>query len=284
MIACVGGRSPCRGRLLLVVDERAAVAQRAQVVREPDARGVEIEVANVRVACVAESVHDERRDPREHPGRHGDGLVGRPEPDGQLALENVEQIGVPAMDVQVRAVAARAEARHGRVQRRVVGEDLHAPVGRVADDLAAAGRDHGRSGHRTESMDGRRPLVGRRAAGVSLQRCSRSRRWPRGDDVQRGRPPHWAARSAAERPRARCSPPAPEQKVSTPTSTSPRRRAGGPSSGSGSAPRPRRAARRGRSRAAARGKRRSGRARRRRQPERRARPRRAGSDPVPPRR
>ena len=65
-----------------------------------------------------------------------------PEPDGQLAGEHVEQVGVVQVDVQVGAFATRAEARPRRVERLVVGEDLDlAALGRVADHLAAAERN-----------------------------------------------------------------------------------------------------------------------------------------------
>ena len=67
--------------------------------------------------------------------------------DGQLAVEHVEEVGVVAVDVQVGAVAAGAEARPRRVQAVVLGEDLDAAVGRVADDLPSTRRDHYRSSH-----------------------------------------------------------------------------------------------------------------------------------------
>ena len=52
-----------------------------------------------------------------------------------------------AVDVQVRALTTGSEARPRRVERLVVGEDLHPPLRRVADDLAPAGRDDGRLVH-----------------------------------------------------------------------------------------------------------------------------------------
>ncbi len=136
-----GGRPAAVGRrLLLVVDERAAVANRAQVVGEALAGSVEVEVAQLGVASVPEAVDDERRHPGEHPRLGGRGLARRTEPDGQLAGEDVEEVGVPPVHVQVGPLAVRAEARPGRVQLVPVGEDLDPPVGRVADHLASAGR------------------------------------------------------------------------------------------------------------------------------------------------
>jgi hypothetical protein len=49
------------------------------------------------------------------------------------------------MDVEVRAFAAACEARPGRVEAVDIGEDLYAPVRRVADDLAATRRDDERA-------------------------------------------------------------------------------------------------------------------------------------------
>ena len=132
---------------MLVERDGAAVAQRTQVVGEAHAGRVEVEVAELRVARVPEAVHDERWNARERPRRHDDALVLDAEPDRQLALEHVEEIGVETVDVQVGALAVRAEARPRRVQRLVLGEDLDPPVRRVADDLAAAERHQDRACH-----------------------------------------------------------------------------------------------------------------------------------------
>jgi hypothetical protein len=105
---------------------------------------VEVEVADLRVAPVSETVYDERRNASERPRRHHNARTLGAQPDGQLALEDVEEVGVAAVDVQVRALAVRAEPRPCRVQRVVVGEDLDPPLRRVADDLAPAGRDERR--------------------------------------------------------------------------------------------------------------------------------------------
>ena len=77
------------------------------------------------------------------PDRQRPRLALRPEPQGELALEHVEQVGVLAVDVQVGAVAARPEARPRGVQAVVAREDLDPAGGRVADDLAAARRYDG---------------------------------------------------------------------------------------------------------------------------------------------
>ena len=131
------GRPPAVLRRVELVE----VAQPAHVVGEALAGGVEVEVAQLGVASVAEAVGDVRRHPGQGPGgRHGLVAVGA-ELDRQLAGQHVEEVAVPAVDVEVRAGAARPEARPGRVQRVDVGEHLDAPVGRVADDLALARRD-----------------------------------------------------------------------------------------------------------------------------------------------
>jgi hypothetical protein len=90
-------------------------------------------------------VDDDGRHAHERPRRHRDDVAVAAERDSQLAVEHVEEVGVRVVHVRLGAVAARAEARPGRVQRVVLGQDLDAPVGRVADDLAAA-RRHQREG------------------------------------------------------------------------------------------------------------------------------------------
>jgi len=77
----------------------------------------------------------ERRHSDERSRRYENGSVRHPQPDGQLALEHVEEVCVMVVDVEVRALAMRREPGPGRVQRVVVGQDLDSPFGRVADDL-----------------------------------------------------------------------------------------------------------------------------------------------------
>ena len=135
------------GRGVLVVRERPAVAHGAQVVGEAPAGRVEVEVAQLRVASVPEAVDDERRHERERARRDDDRLVLDAEPHRELALEHVEAVDVVAVDVEVGAQAVRREPRPRRVDRLVVGEDLDTPLGRVADHLAAAGRDEDGPAH-----------------------------------------------------------------------------------------------------------------------------------------
>ena len=92
-------------------------------------------------------MHDQRWDHSQRPGGHRDLLVLDPEPDRQLTLEHVEEVGVAVVDVEAGALAAGAEARPGRVQLVAVGEDLDPAVGGVADDLALAGWDYDRLAH-----------------------------------------------------------------------------------------------------------------------------------------
>ena len=96
--------------------------------------------AEIAVARVAETVHDERR--REHERPRADlplRLLG-PEDQRELAVEHVEEVAVLQVHVRARAVAVRAEARPGRVQLVAAGQDLEPALRHVADDLAAAGR------------------------------------------------------------------------------------------------------------------------------------------------
>ena len=137
------GRAAAVGRrLLLVVDERFAVAQRAHVVGEAAPGRVEVQVAHVGVARVAEAVDDVRRHPRQRAGRHRQLPVLDAEPHGQLALQDVEEVRVVLVHVQVRALHPGAEARQRRVHRIAVGQDLHPAPWLVTDDLAGAGRNH----------------------------------------------------------------------------------------------------------------------------------------------
>jgi hypothetical protein len=151
----VRGRADPIGRRVLLVERRPpAVAQPAHVVGEAGARRVEVEVPQLGVARVAEAVDDERRHPDELPGRRG-ALRVVLELQRELAREDVEDVVVAAVNVAVGAVAARGEARPGRVHRVLLGEDLDAPLGRVADDLAPARRDDGGLAHRRESTNRR---------------------------------------------------------------------------------------------------------------------------------
>jgi hypothetical protein len=135
---------------MLVVRDGAPLAQRTQEVGESLAGRVKVEVAERLVAPVPEAVDDERRHPRERPRRHDHALVLDAESDRQLTLEDVEEVGVMAMDVQVGALAAWAETRPRPVQRLVVGEDLDPPVRRVGDDLAASAGNQDRLAHEAE--------------------------------------------------------------------------------------------------------------------------------------
>ena len=121
---------------MLVVREVTAVAHCTEVVGELPTGRVEVQVADVGVAPVSEAVDDERRHPRQRPRLDDDTLVLESEPDRQLALENVEKVAVPPVDVQLGAHAVRAEARPRRVELVRVGEDLDPPGSRVAHDLA----------------------------------------------------------------------------------------------------------------------------------------------------
>ena len=143
------------GRRMLVVRERAAVAQRAQVVRELLPGRVEVEVAHVGVAPVPEPVDDERRHASERPRRHEHLLVLEPEPDGELAVEDVEEVGVVPVDVEVGADAVSAPPRPRRAERLDVGQDLDPPMG--ASPISSPSPN----GMTTTSPTGRQPSAAR---------------------------------------------------------------------------------------------------------------------------
>ena len=132
---------------MLVVREAPTVPDGAEEVGELLARRVEVEVAGLGVASVPEAVDHERRHPGEGPCPDRDSFVLAAEADRDLAPEHVEEVAVTAVDVQLGTLAVWPEARPGRVQRLVVGQDLHPPVGRVADDLPAAARSQGGLAH-----------------------------------------------------------------------------------------------------------------------------------------
>ncbi len=127
--------APVGGGIVLV----EARAHPAQVVREPGSRRVEVQVAQLLVACVPEAVHDEWGRERERSGDQRALLPLGAQEEGQLARENVEEVAVGAVDVRRGAVETRAEPGPRRVQLVPVAEDLDAPISAVADDLAPAG-------------------------------------------------------------------------------------------------------------------------------------------------
>ena len=127
---------------------------------------MEVQVARVGVTRVAKAVHDQRRHQRHRPRRHHHVLAVEAEHDGQLALQDVEDVVVMAVDVQIRACTTGGEPRPRRVEGLVVAEDLHPPLRRVADDLAPAGRDDGRLAHGSSLRTG-----GSRHACEPLRHC-----------------------------------------------------------------------------------------------------------------
>jgi TolB protein len=136
------GAAAVGGWVVLVVDDLDAVPQPAQVGREVAPRGVEVEVAHLHFTRVAEAVHDPRRDPRQRTGWHCQLVIFRPEADGDLTREHVEQIAVLVVDVEVRSFLPWRQTRDGGVKRRLVGEDLDPAGGGVADDVAVTSADN----------------------------------------------------------------------------------------------------------------------------------------------
>lgn len=89
---------------------------------------------------VPEGVDDERRRDHERPRRHDRFDPIGAEPDRQLAGEHVEEVDVASVNMGIGAVAPRPEPRPGRMELVPVGEQLDAPVLRVADHFTPAGR------------------------------------------------------------------------------------------------------------------------------------------------
>ena len=103
-VGLLGRAATVGGRVVLVVDERLAVAQRAHVVGEAAPGRVEVEVAHVGVARIAKAVDDVRRHPGEVARRHAHLLVLDAQPHGQLTLEDVEEVRVVLVHMQARAL------------------------------------------------------------------------------------------------------------------------------------------------------------------------------------
>jgi len=124
------------GRILLV-EVIAPVA--ANVVAEAHARRVHVEEDRGRIARVHEGV--------DYSGRSGDVGAGTasnrvdvgPEPEFDLALENVEGVRVVPMDVRVRTFLARFVAEPRDDQLLELGQDAQRPLRPVSDRLAFAG-------------------------------------------------------------------------------------------------------------------------------------------------
>ena len=91
-------------------------------------------------ALVPERVHDVGRDGCERAGRCVHLLRSvRPQPELELAGENVEGVHVPVVDVGIRAALAGLVARPGRVDQLVHEEDADRALGPIGDRLALAG-------------------------------------------------------------------------------------------------------------------------------------------------
>jgi hypothetical protein len=67
---------------------------------------VDVEEPGVGVARVVKRMDDVRRNRHEAAYWHGHVLAGRADPERQLALEDIEAIGVLAMDVRIGPVLA----------------------------------------------------------------------------------------------------------------------------------------------------------------------------------
>ena len=132
----VGERTPAvEGRFVLVEARVGAT----NVVTEPARGSVEVEKDRVRVAGISEGMDDVWRRGGEGARSRADRLGLWAERDFDLALEDVEGIGVVVMDVGVRPLLAGrvAEPRHDHVVE--VGEDPEGLLRPIGDRLALAG-------------------------------------------------------------------------------------------------------------------------------------------------
>src|ERR687883_846367 len=135
-----GVEAPGDGALLGLVGRGV---QPAQVVGEAAARRVQVQETRLAGALVAERVDHFGRDDDQAAGLEGErGAACELEP--QAALEHVEAVGVPAVDVRSRAALSGGVARLGRAEPFVLREDADDVLGAVTDHLAFPASDQDR--------------------------------------------------------------------------------------------------------------------------------------------
>ena len=128
-------------RIPAVPLELPLVARRPQEVGEATVRRVEVEVDGASVALVRERVHDIRRCEHNGAGRRANDVLGAgPEPELDLALDDVERVRVLPVDVRVGPALPGLVARPRHDELRLVDEDEDVPRSTVADCLALARR------------------------------------------------------------------------------------------------------------------------------------------------
>lgn len=127
---------PVGGRVELV---EVLAAATSQDIGETHARRMDVQEDGGRAARVPEGVHDVRRRQGERSWSADQSRDVRPEPEVDLALENVEPVGVLPVNMGLGAFLARfvAEPRHDQLFE--VAEDSQRPFGPVGSRLAFAG-------------------------------------------------------------------------------------------------------------------------------------------------
>ena len=137
-------RSPtvCRGRVLVeaVRVPVAAVAACSQHVGEARVGRVDVQEGHLFGALVGEGVHDTggRREERPRRPTNHVRLVG-PDPERDLAAQDVEGVGVRLVDVALGAVLVRRIAKPRQRERLAVDEQPEGLFRRVGHGLALAG-------------------------------------------------------------------------------------------------------------------------------------------------
>ena len=127
-------------RIPTVPLELPLVARRPQEVGEATVRRVEVEVDGASVALVPERVHDVRWGDHDGSGRRSNDVLGAgAEPELDLALDDVERVGVLPVNVRVGAALSGLVPRPRHDELRLVDDDADVPRLAIADRLALAG-------------------------------------------------------------------------------------------------------------------------------------------------
>jgi hypothetical protein len=115
------------------------VASRPQHLGETYVRGVDVKEHGRRGARVAKGVNDVRGRGGERSRRAGHSRHLRPQPELELAVEDVERVRVAPVDVRLRSFLPGLVAKPRQRQLITVGEDPDRPFRPVEDRLALVG-------------------------------------------------------------------------------------------------------------------------------------------------
>ena len=136
---CVGNITPAGCRRVEAVEPVAFATQEGH---EAGAGCVEVEPARGRVAVVVEGVHDVRRHGDEGSGRCTHGVAVGPDPELQLALDDIEGVDVLVVDMQVGSALPCVIARPRDIEQWVITERAHRALGQLRHRRSVLDREH----------------------------------------------------------------------------------------------------------------------------------------------